>query len=163
MSWQKQRRPTRLPGDEQKGLVWPVTATNEYRNMRGCQGSDLLHLLVIGDSFGPKQPAKTAGMACQGGSSKMLSREVHSPLFPPTELPRRGHKGRGWCSRGRDRAGSNTVLLRATPPFSLEMNEVVSACQMYRHMPKVEWNYARLTHRSRKSAWIRTNFLCCFF
>lgn len=35
--------------------------------------------------------------------------------------------------------------------------------QTYRHMPKVEWKHARLTHRSRKSAWIRTNFLCCFF
>lgn len=47
--------------------------------MRGYQGSDSLHLLVVGDSFGPKQQAKTAGIACQGGSSKMLSMEVSSP------------------------------------------------------------------------------------
>lgn len=60
--WQKQIRPIRMPGDEQKGkgLVWPVTATNEHRNMRGYQESDLLDLLVVGESFGPKQQAKTA-------------------------------------------------------------------------------------------------------
>lgn len=120
--------------------------------MRGYQGSDLLDLLVVGDRFGPKQQVKTAGRAYQGDSSKMLSMEVTSSLLPPTELPWRGHKARGCCSRGRDRAGSNTVLLRATAPFSLEMNEVVSACQMYRHMPKVERKPARLTHRTRKSA-----------
>lgn len=90
----------------------------------------------------------------------MLSMDVSSSLLAPTELP---HKTRGCCSRGRDRAGSNTVFLRATAPFSLEINEVVSACQMCRHMPKVEWKHARLTHHSRKSAWMRTNFLCCFF
>lgn len=70
-----------------KGLVWPVTATNEYRNMRGYQGSDSLDLLVAGDSFDPKQQAKRAGMACQGGSSEMLSMEDGSALLPLTELP----------------------------------------------------------------------------
>lgn len=30
------------------------------------------------------------------------------PWLPPTELPRRGHKSRSWCSRDRYRAGSNS-------------------------------------------------------
>lgn len=83
-----------MPGDEQKGkgFVWPVTATNEYRNMRGYQGCDLLDLLVVGDSFGPKQQAKTEGMACQDGSSKMFSMEVSSPCSLPLSCP-------GWGTR----------------------------------------------------------------
>lgn len=96
--------------------------------MGGYQGSDLLNLLVVGDSFSPKQQAKTAGMACQGGSSKMLSMEVSSPLFPSIEPPQRGAQGLGLVQQRQRQSSSNTVLLRATAPFSLEMNEVVSAC-----------------------------------
>lgn len=83
-----------MAGNEQKGkgLVWRVTATDEHSNMKGFQGSHLLDLLVVGDSFGPKQQVKTAGRACHSDSSKMLSVEVSSSLLPATELPQSGHK-----------------------------------------------------------------------
>lgn len=42
-----------------KGLLRPVTATSEYRNMGGCQGSDLPELPVVGGSrFWPRAASK---------------------------------------------------------------------------------------------------------
>lgn len=80
-----------MPSDEQRGKG-PVTATNDCRNGRATKaltcGSP-----VVGGSFGPKQQTKTAGMACQGGSSKMLSLEVSSPLAPSHRAVPEGAQG----------------------------------------------------------------------
>lgn len=46
-----------------KGLLWPVTAARESRNMGGCEGSRCLQQEAVG--FGPEQQAMIAGMAPQ--------------------------------------------------------------------------------------------------